>query len=100
MPSTPANANHSFRQSEDAFTTIEGTPAVPAQVEVRFMPLYRASDFSPPRALPPRATCVLFVTLAARALEGRKMSGVILKTYTRHDADAHFALMSGVVQKK
>jgi hypothetical protein len=100
MPSTPADANPSFPESEAAFTTIEGTTTAPAQVEVRIMPLYQASDFSPPRALAPRATCVLFVTLAARALEGRKMSGVILKTYTRHDADAHFALMSGVVQKK
>ncbi|KAN0131184.1 hypothetical protein V8E53_011076 [Lactarius tabidus] len=33
MPSTPADANPSFPESEAAFTTIEGTTTAPAQVE-------------------------------------------------------------------
>jgi hypothetical protein len=100
MPSTPASVNPSLRESGAASTTIEGTSMVPAQAEVRIMPLYQPSDLSPSRALPPRATCVLFVMLAERALEGRKMSGGMLRTYTRRDANARFALMSGVVQQK
>jgi hypothetical protein len=100
MSSTTANVNPSFQESEATITTIEGTSMVAAQVEVRIIPLSQASDFSPSRALAPRAMCVLVVGLAARASEGGKISGGILKTYTCRDADAHFALMRGLVQQK
>lgn len=73
MPTTPADANTSFPESEAAFNTVEGTSMVPAQVRVHILPLRQTSDFSPSRMPPPRAMHVLFVTFAAPALDGHKM---------------------------
>ena len=73
MSSTPVDVDPSFWNSEAALTTVEGTSIAPAQVRERVTPLFQTSDFSASRVPPPRATCVLFVNLAARALEGRKI---------------------------
>ena len=102
MSSTPVDANTSFfsQDLEAVLTTVEGTSMTPAQVRECITPLCQTSDFSASRVPPPRAVCALFVNLAARALEGRKISNDMLRTYTCRDVNAHFALMSGVAPKK
>ena len=74
MPATPADENPSISESEAALRAVEGISMAPAHVRAHIIPLRQTSNFSPSRlrVLLPRATHVLFVTFAARALGGHK----------------------------
>ena len=74
MPDTPADVNPTSSESEAALTSAEGRSMVPVHVRVHIVSLRQTSNFSPSRlrVLLPRATHVLFVIYATRALDGHK----------------------------